>query len=78
MNSRKSIVISAPSGAGKSTIVKALLAQNPALAFSISACSRLPRGEEQDGVHYYFLSPESFKEKIGKILINFSFRALNL
>lgn len=64
MNSRKSIVISAPSGAGKSTIVKALLAQNPALAFSISACSRPPRGEEQDGVHYYFLSPESFKEKI--------------
>jgi guanylate kinase len=44
--------------------VKALLAQNPALAFSISACSRPPRGEEQDGVHYYFLSPESFKEKI--------------
>jgi guanylate kinase len=43
MNSGKSIVISAPSGAGKSTIVKALLAQNPALAFSISACSRLPR-----------------------------------
>jgi guanylate kinase len=64
MNSRKSIVISAPSGAGKSTIVKALLAQNPSLAFSISACSRPPRGEEQDAVHYYFLSPDSFKEKI--------------
>lgn len=60
----KSIVISAPSGAGKSTIVKALLQQNPRLAFSISACSRPPRGEEKDGVHYYFLTPETFKQKI--------------
>jgi guanylate kinase len=64
MNPRKSIVISAPSGAGKSTIVKALLAQNPQLAFSVSACSRPPRGEEQEGIHYYFLSPENFKQKI--------------
>lgn len=60
----KSIVISAPSGAGKSTIVGALLAKFPQLAFSISACSRPPRGQEQDGVHYYFLGPESFKKRI--------------
>lgn len=60
----KSIVISAPSGAGKSTIVGALLAKYPQLAFSISACSRPPRGQEQDGVHYYFLGPESFKKRI--------------
>jgi guanylate kinase len=66
MNSQKSIVISAPSGAGKSTIVKALLEQNRNLTFSISACSRAPRGVEQNGVHYYFLSPELFKEKINK------------
>lgn len=64
MNSRKSIVISAPSGAGKSTIVKALLAQNKRLAFSVSACSRPPRGAEQEGIHYYFLTPERFEEKI--------------
>lgn len=60
----KSIVISAPSGAGKSTIVGALLAKYPELAFSISACSRPPRGQEQDGVHYYFLDPENFKQRI--------------
>lgn len=66
MNQRKSIVISAPSGAGKSTIVNALLTQDHRLAFSVSACSRAPRGAEQDGVHYYFLSPALFKEKISE------------
>lgn len=60
----KSIIISAPSGAGKSTIVGALLAKYPQLAFSISACSRPPRGREQEGVHYYFLDPENFKQRI--------------
>lgn len=64
MYSQKSIVISAPSGAGKSTIVTALLQKYPQLAFSISACSRQPRGQEVNGVHYYFLSPENFKTKI--------------
>ena len=54
MNTQPSIVISAPSGAGKSTIVGALLAKYPQLAFSVSACSRAPRGKEQNGVHYYF------------------------
>lgn len=66
MTNKKSIVISAPSGAGKSTIVNALLQKYPQLAFSISACSRAPRGEEKDGVHYYFLSPETFKQKISQ------------
>ena len=64
MQAQKSIVISAPSGAGKSTIVSALLQKYPQLAFSISACSRQPRGQEINGVHYYFLSPENFKTKI--------------
>ena len=64
MKTPRSIVISAPSGAGKSTIVVSLLAKFPQLAFSISACSRPPRGQEQNGVHYYFLQPEQFKQKI--------------
>lgn len=64
MLSKRSIVISAPSGAGKSTIVGALLRKYPQLEFSISACSRAPRGQEQDGVDYYFLSPDSFKQQI--------------
>lgn len=66
MNTQPSIVISAPSGAGKSTIVGALLAKYPQLAFSISACSRPPRGQEQNGVHYYFLDPSEFKHKISE------------
>ena len=64
MLSKRSIVISAPSGAGKSTIVGALLRKYPQLEFSISACSRAPRGQEQDGVDYYFLSTEVFKQQI--------------
>ncbi len=64
MNTQPSIVISAPSGAGKSTIVGALLAKYPQLAFSVSACSRAPRGNEVNGVHYYFLEPSEFKQKI--------------
>ena len=66
MNTQPSIVISAPSGAGKSTIVGALLAKYPQLAFSISACSRSPRGQEQNAVHYYFLDPSEFKHKISE------------
>jgi guanylate kinase len=66
MNTQPSIVISAPSGAGKSTIVGALLAKYPQLAFSVSACSRAPRGEEENGVHYYFLEPSEFKQKIAQ------------
>lgn len=62
----KLIIFSAPSGAGKSTIVKRLLQQLPQLAFSISATSREPRTGEQDGQHYYFLSPEEFQKEIAR------------
>lgn len=60
----KLLIFSAPSGAGKSTIVNYLLEQNLNLSFSISATSRPPRGTEQNGVEYYFLSPDEFREKI--------------
>lgn len=62
----KLVVFSAPSGSGKSTIVNYLLGQNLGLEFSISATSRQPRGTEQHGVEYYFLSPEEFREKIAE------------
>ena len=60
----KLIIFSAPSGSGKSTIINYLLTQGLNLAFSISATSRPPRGTEQHGVEYYFLSPEDFKQRI--------------
>jgi guanylate kinase len=60
----KCIIISAPSGAGKTTIVRALLKEMPQLAFSISACSREPRGLEKNGVDYYFLGKEGFEQRI--------------
>lgn len=61
----KLIIFSAPSGSGKTTIVKHLLAENDTLGFSISACTRDRRGRsEQNGKDYYFLTPEEFKEKI--------------
>ncbi len=61
----KAIIFSAPSGSGKTTIVKHLLANNTDLGFSISASTRDKRGRsEQNGKDYYFLSPEEFKEKI--------------
>jgi guanylate kinase len=60
----KLIVITAPSGAGKTSITKHLLKTFPALAFSISAATRQPRSYETDGVDYYFISLEDFKEKI--------------
>lgn len=63
----KLIIFSAPSGSGKSTIINYLL-QHPELklSFSISATSRPPRGTEQDGVEYYFLSPDEFRSRIEK------------
>ncbi len=65
MNSTgKCIIFSAPSGAGKTTIVRHLLERSLPLTFSISACSRDPRPNEQDGVDYYFLGLEGFKSKI--------------
>lgn len=62
----KLVIISAPSGSGKSTIVNWLMQEHPELNlyFSISCTSRAPRGEEKDGVEYFFLTPEAFKEKI--------------
>ena len=60
----KLIIFSAPSGSGKSTIINYLMTQNLNLAFSISATSRPPRGTEQHGVEYYFLSAEEFKQRI--------------
>lgn len=60
----KLILFSAPSGSGKSTIINHLLKSDLNLAFSVSATSRKPRGSEQDGVEYYFLTPEEFRKKI--------------
>lgn len=60
----KLIIFSAPSGSGKSTIINYLLTQNLNLAFSCSATSRLPRGTEQQGVEYFFLSPDEFRTRI--------------
>ena len=66
-NTNKLIVFSAPSGSGKTTIVRHLLEQTDLpLAFSISATTRAPRGAEKEGEDYYFLSPEAFKSKIEK------------
>lgn len=62
----KLIIFSAPSGSGKSTIINYILQQKLHLAFSISATSRPPRGEEKHGVEYFFLSPEEFKARIAK------------
>ena len=60
----KLVIFSAPSGAGKSTLVNYLLPQFPELSFSISATSRSPRGKEQHGKDYYFLSSEEFKARV--------------
>jgi guanylate kinase len=62
----KLIIVSAPSGSGKSTIVNWLMQEHPELNlyFSISCTSRAPRGSEQNGVEYFFLTPEEFKAKI--------------
>ncbi len=62
----KLIIFSAPSGSGKSTIINYLLQQDLHLRFSISVTSRAPRGTEKNGVEYYFLSPEEFREHIAK------------
>ena len=62
----KMLIVSAPSGSGKSTIVQWLMREHPELRlyFSISCTSRAPRGTEQNGVEYFFLTPEEFKAKI--------------
>jgi len=61
---KKIIVISAPSGAGKTTLIRQLLSQRTDIEFSISACSRPAREGEQNGFDYYFLSTSEFKAKI--------------
>lgn len=60
----KLIIFSAPSGAGKTTIVQHLLKKIPKLEFSVSACSRAMRKDETHGVDYYFISVDEFKKKI--------------
>lgn len=60
----KLIIITAPSGAGKTSITRYLLSKYPKLAFSISAATRAARGNEKNGVDYYFLSLDDFREKI--------------
>ncbi len=64
MRGRRLVALSAPSGAGKSTICHYLLARNPEFRLSISATTRPRRKNEADGVHYFFLSPEAFEAKI--------------
>ncbi len=59
----KLIIFSAPSGSGKTTVVKELLKVFPSFEFSISATSRLPRGEEKSGVDYFFMSNDEFMAK---------------
>lgn len=67
MHQGKAIIFSAPSGSGKTTIVRHLLETNENLGFSISACTRDKRGRnEQNGKDYYFLTPEEFKSRIDK------------
>lgn len=60
----KLVIFSAPSGSGKTTIVKELLKRFSRFEFSISATSRAPRGNEQHGVDYYFLSHDEFRERV--------------
>lgn len=62
----KAIVITAPSGAGKTTLVKLLLEERNDLAFSISACTRKKRDFEKNGKDYHFLSPDEFKNKLSE------------
>lgn len=66
MDSGKLIIFSAPSGAGKTTIVRHLLAKFPNLSFSISATTRPIRGTEVNGHDYYFISKEEFLHKVAK------------
>ncbi len=61
---RKLVVITAPSGSGKSSIVKKLLQHNPSLSFSVSCTTREKRSGEVEGHHYYFISTDDFKQKV--------------
>ncbi len=66
MAPQKVLIFSAPSGSGKTTIIKELLKEFPTLQFSISATSRAPRGEEQNGTDYYFMTTEEFAAAVGQ------------
>ncbi len=63
---KKAIIVSAPSGAGKTSIVRHLLEHFSHLAFSVSACSRPPRENEQNGKDYYFITADEFRKKIAR------------
>lgn len=62
----KALVFSAPSGAGKTTLVRRLMADRADVAFSVSATNRPPRGTERDGVDYHFLTTEAFRNKVDR------------
>lgn len=62
----KVIIFSAPSGAGKSTVVNHILGLHPEIEFSISATSRAPRGQEQHGIEYYFFTADEFRQMIAE------------
>jgi guanylate kinase len=64
MDANKILIITAPSGAGKTSITRHLMAKFPQLAFSVSAATRQARGIEKDGVDYHFMTPETFKQHI--------------
>lgn len=66
MSNNKVIIFSAPSGAGKSTIVNHILSLHPEMEFSISATSRAPRGNERNGTEYYFFTADKFRELIAE------------
>ncbi len=59
-------VISAPSGAGKTSLVKALLERNPTLTVSVSHTTRLPRPSEQQGREYWFVTPQEFQDRLAR------------
>jgi guanylate kinase len=61
---KRIIIITAPSGAGKTSITQYLINRFPQLAFSVSATTRQPRGEEREGMDYHFISPELFQQNI--------------
>lgn len=64
MKKGKLLIFSAPSGSGKTTLLNHLLSEVPGIAFSVSATTRPPRGEEQNGVEYYFMSLEEFQQRV--------------
>lgn len=64
MKHRKALLFSAPSGSGKTTIIRELLKRFDCFEFAISATSRQPRAGEQDGVDYYYLTPDAFRQRV--------------